>query len=114
MPGVRHEKYMKRISMQFCPSCGRYWVPINPEEASRKVPQCCRTCHVRVELSWLGFIILGILLFTLMATDLIPAVNSVAPGILFFFLGIAAYKAVKQHRAANRTPEREQQDSGNR
>ena len=105
---------MKRISMQFCPSCGRYWVPIGPEEASRKILQRCKTCHVRVELSWLGFIILGILLFTLMATDLIPAVNRVGSGILFFFLGIAAYKAVKQHRATKRPPRGEQKDSGDK
>ena len=111
---VRRVSNMKRISMQFCPSCGSYWVPIGPEEASRKIVPRCKTCHVRVGLSWLGFIILGILLYILMATALFQLANRVALGILVFFLGIAALKAVQQHQASKRTPSGEQKDSGDK
>ena len=98
--------------MQFCPSCGRYWVPGGPEEASRKIVPRCRTCHIKVELSWLGFIILAILFFLLFATSLWPVANRVALGILVFLLGIAAFKAIKQLQAAKRTSTAAQKDSG--
>jgi hypothetical protein len=105
---------MKRISLQFCPSCGRYWVPRSQEEAARKIEQRCRTCHVRVELSWLGFTILGLLLFVLFATSLFQGANRVALGILFIFPGIAAFKALKQYQAIKRRPDGEQIDSGDK
>jgi len=94
---------MKRICLQFCPSCGDYWVPRNREEASRKIDQLCMKCHVKVELSWLGFILLAVLLFLLFATSLFPGANKLALGILFFLLSIAALKAFKQHQALKRT-----------
>jgi hypothetical protein len=105
---------MKRISMQFCPSCGSYWVPGGPKEASRKIVPRCKKCHVRVGLSWLGFIILGILLYILMATALFQLANRAALGILVFFLGIAALKVVQQHQATKRTPNGEKKDSGDK
>jgi hypothetical protein len=67
---------------------------------------------VKVEFSWLGFTILAMLLFLLVATSLFQGAEKIALGVLFFLLGIAVYKAVKQHRAAKRTPGREQKDAG--
>ena len=97
--------------MQFCPSCGRYWVPGNQAEASRKVEQRCRKCHVKVEFSWLGFVILAVLLFLLVATSLFQGANKIGFGILFILLGIAAFKAVKQHQAIKRAPDGEEKAS---
>ena len=89
---------MKRVSLQFCPSCGRYWVPGSQAEASRQVEQRCLKCDVKVEYSWLGFVILAALLFLLFATSLFPGADKIAPGLLFLLLGMAAYKAFKQHQ----------------
>ena len=71
--------------------------------------------HAMSELgSWLGFIILGILLYILMATALLQLANRLALGILVFFLGIAALKSVQQHQATKRKPNGGQKDSGDK
>ncbi len=93
---------MNRIAMQFCPSCGRYWVAASTEEASNKIEQRCSVCDVRVEYSWLGFTILALLLFILFATSVFELADRIAVVIFFLFLGIAAYKAIKQQRATQR------------
>jgi hypothetical protein len=100
--------------MQFCPSCGRYWLPSGPDEASRKIVPTCRKCHVKVELSWLGFIILAVLLFLLFATSLFEGANKIAIGLLFFLLGVAAFKAFKQHHALKKMPNSEQNNYGDK
>jgi hypothetical protein len=90
---------MKKISMQFCPSCGSYWEPGSKEEASRKVEPLCKKCHVKVELSWLGFVLLAVLLCLLFATSLFQGADKIALGFFFVLLGFAAFKAFKQHQA---------------
>ena len=90
---------MTKISLQFCPSCGRYWIPGDTTEAARKVEQRCRTCHVKVEYSWLGFTILGLLLFLLLVTSLFQGAEKIGIGVLVLLLGIAVFKAVKQYKA---------------
>lgn len=76
---------MNKIILQFCPSCRDYWVPSDRVEASRKIDQLCRKCHVKVELSWLGFIFLAVLLFFLFVTSLFPGANNLALGIYFSY-----------------------------
>lgn len=99
--------------MQFCPSCGRYWVPKNTEEAARKVDQLCRVCGVKVEYSWLGFTIVAVGLFILFATSLFEFFNKLAIYILIFILVLAAYKAYKQQRAKKKNLDRrEEQNDG--
>jgi hypothetical protein len=101
---------MKKISMQFCPSCGHYWVPSGPEEASCKIEQRCRECHVKIELSWLGFFILAVLLFLLVATSLFEGAKTIAIGVLVLFLGIAIFKAFKQYRSLKKGANREHKE----
>ncbi len=88
--------------MQFCPSCGRYWVPKDTEEAAMKVDQLCRVCGVRVEYSWLGFTIIAVGLFILSATSLFEFLNRFAIYILSLIIALAAYKGIKQYRATKR------------
>lgn len=95
--------------MQFCPSCGRYWVPRGRDEASGKILQKCDTCGVGVKYSWLGYTILGILLYILFATTIFDPASGIALGVLVLCLILAAIKSVQQRRAANRSVQRDKQ-----
>ena len=90
---------MKTISFQFCPSCGEYWSPKNQEEAKAAGKQYCSICHERIQYSWLGHILLSIVLGLLFFTSLTPSLLIIAPYVSILFLITGCFQGVKQYLA---------------
>jgi len=90
---------MNHISFQFCPSCGKYWSPKSQKEAKAAGKQYCSVCDVRIQYSWLGHLLLSIVLGLLFFTDLIPSLQAIAPYCSIFFLITACFQGIKQYLA---------------
>jgi len=93
---------MNPISFQFCPGCGEYWSPKNQDEARAAGKQYCSVCNKRIQYSWLGHILLSIVLGLLFLTDLVPSLQSIAPYISLLFVLTACFQGIKQYLAKKR------------
>jgi len=64
--------------------------------------QTCPGCGTRVRYSWLGYILLGLLLGLLLYASTIPVLKTAAAWVLLILLVIAVFRGLQQFRASRR------------